>query len=439
MDQGRGSRGTGIRGVAVRPHPSGERNRWIVAVRAGWRADGKPNRAHRVFYGTRGQAISFGVGLRQELLGAPAAPGRLTVGRLFEDVWLPHKRAQADRDDRSPTTVDGYASQYRRYVAPFPISRLPLRRLDAPEGTALLLWWFSALAASRPLSPKTLHHALSTMRSALRHALQTGLISRDPFATFPRDAWPRLHRGRPSKRAIGSAGMVAVVEAFRGHELEAAVALAALGLRRGEILGLRIRGGEEDPDAGDLTLEGPEPRLRVRQVVVEVDGGHARVRRFPKSEASVRDLRLPGWAVPVLRAAKRRALEVYLGAGRGDEPQLLLFPSPGRHRNELGRWVGRGRAGDPTHPSVFSRRFRARLREAGVEGLSFEQVERVSPHALRHSFVSALINEAGMRAEDVQQLAGHASLTTTQAYRARDEEPAARAAEALDALLGRGG
>jgi integrase len=47
-----------------------------------------------------------------------------------------------------------------------------------------------------------------------------------------------------------------------------------------------------------------------------------------------------------------------------------------------------------------------------------------------------LINEAGMRAEDVQALAGHALLLTTQAYRALDEEPAARAAEALDVLLG---
>jgi integrase len=94
--------------------------------------------------------------------------------------------------------------------------------------------------------------------------------------------------------------------------------------------------------------------------------------------------------------------------------------------------VGKGNAGDPRHPGVLSRRFRARLREVGLDGFDSE---RVSPHGLRHSFVSSLINEAGMRAEDVQRLAGHALLVTTQQYRSEDEELAAAAAEALDAML----
>lgn len=46
------------------------------------------------------------------------------------------------------------------------------------------------------------------------------------------------------------------------------------------------------------------------------------------------------------------------------------------------------------------------------------------------------VNEVGMRAEDVQRLAGHADLKTTQGYRAEDPEPGARAAAALDELLG---
>jgi integrase len=424
--------GTGVRGVSVLRHPDGTRGKWSVTVRASYRADGKPNRQHFVFRGTRREALEAGIEAREKLRGMPTSPGRLTVADLFERSWLPHKRAQAERDERSPTTADGYASNYQRFVAPFPLARLPLRRLAAQDSSAVILAWFNALVESRPLSPKTQHHALSTLRSALKHAVYTGLLPRDPFATFPREAWPTLHRGRPSKRSVGSAGMAAVRRAFEGHELEAEVALMTLGLRRGEILGLRIRGGHEDPSNGDVSLDGEAPKVRIRQVVVEVEGRGARIRRFPKSDASVRDLRLPAWIVPVLRAAKRRALELQLAAGDRFEDHGLLFPSRGAHSDPVGRWVGSGIPGRPRFPNDLSRKFRKRLREVGLEGFD---PERVSPHALRHSFVSALINEAGMRAEDVQALAGHALLVTTQAYRALDEEPAAEAAAALDRLL----
>jgi hypothetical protein len=97
--------GTGVRGVSVLP--AGGIHKWKVQVHAGFRADGKPNRAHRVFTGTRKQALDFGIDLRNQLEAVPADPGKLTVGGLFETLWLPHKRAQADRNDRSPTTVDG--------------------------------------------------------------------------------------------------------------------------------------------------------------------------------------------------------------------------------------------------------------------------------------------------------------------------------------------
>jgi len=424
--------GTGVRGVSVLPDPSGDRNTWSVTVRLGHRADGKPNRRHFVFRGPRRAAVEAGIAARETIRGTPTTPGRMTVADLF-DTWLAHKRAQAERDERSPTTADGYASNYRRFVASTPLARLPLRRLAGEDSTAIILGWFNALVESRSLSPKTQHHALSTLRSALKHAVYTGLLPRDPFATFPKEAWPRLHRGRPSKRSVGSAGMAAVRHAFEGHELEAEVALMTLGLRRGELLGLRIRGGDEDPTNGDVSLDGATPRVRVRQVVVEQDGGRSRIRPVPKTDASVRDLHLPAWTVPILRAAKRRALEVYIAAGRSDEPDLLLFPSRGRHLNAAGRSVGKGNPGDPRHPGVLNRHFRARLREVGLDGLDSE---RVSPHGLRHSFVSSLINEAGMRAEDVQRLAGHALLVTTQQYRSEDAEPAARAAQALDALLG---
>jgi integrase/recombinase XerD len=100
-----------------------------------------------------------------------------------------------------------------------------------------------------------------------------------------------------------------------------------------------------------------------------------------------------------LNDAARKALAAHLAAVGDDEAQASgaspwLFPSSG------GEHLTRQR---------FGQELKALALQAGIEP------SRVSPHVLRHAFASHLL-ERGADLRTVQQLLGHADISTTQIY-----------------------
>jgi integrase/recombinase XerD len=111
-----------------------------------------------------------------------------------------------------------------------------------------------------------------------------------------------------------------------------------------------------------------------------------------------------------------RANRVLRIIGKGNKERLVPLPQPvldalgqvwRAHRNH--RWLFPNRHGDaPVNQRVLSDSFAAAASAAGIQ-------RRVTPHALRHSYATRLI-ENGVDIRIVQILLGHASITSTAIY-----------------------
>jgi len=108
--------------------------------------------------------------------------------------------------------------------------------------------------------------------------------------------------------------------------------------------------------------------------------------------------------------------------GKGSKERLLPVGEPAQIA--LRRYSERGRqalAGDPREQALFLSKSGRRLSNSDVTrrlGLWVREAALaggVSPHALRHSFATHLL-EGGADLRTIQELLGHASISTTQVY-----------------------
>ncbi len=121
--------------------------------------------------------------------------------------------------------------------------------------------------------------------------------------------------------------------------------------------------------------------------------------------------------------------------GKGDKERRVPLPRPMlddlrrlwlTHRNE--RWLCPDRLGTgPVSKNALWRTFRLCVRAAGIK-------RQVSPHALRHSYATRLL-ENGVETRVVQILLGHVNITTTAIYMHLTEPTRASLKSILDKLM----
>jgi integrase/recombinase XerD len=126
-------------------------------------------------------------------------------------------------------------------------------------------------------------------------------------------------------------------------------------------------------------------------------------------------LRISEAATLEIGAIDRANLQLRI-IGKGDRERLVPLPQPvldglralwKTHRDP--RWLFPNRSGaGSANPQVLRRTFQDAARAAGI-------TRRVTPHALRHSYATRLL-ENGVDTRVVQILLGHAHIATTAIY-----------------------
>jgi integrase/recombinase XerD len=291
--------------------------------------------------------------------GPAPAVGALTVAlRTYLD-HLVVERGLADN------TLKSYRRDLRRYVA-FLADRGvgELSAVDEQTVAQFLAHLREGDEAHPPLSSGSAGRAVVAVRGFHRFAVRDGLAEGDPAAAVrPPAPAKRLPKALPLadiERILEAAGAPGTALALRDRAL--LELLYACGARISEAVGL---------DVDDLDLETSTVLLRGK-------GGKERVVPFGS---------LARGALEAYLVRGRRALSA---AGQGT-PALFLNARGGRLSRQSA-WTVLVRAAE----------------RAGVTA-------EVSPHTLRHSFATHLI-DGGADVRVVQELLGHASVTTTQVY-----------------------
>ena len=287
----------------------------------------------------------------------------------------------------SPHTVRAYESDVSQFLDFLPVHNGRRREAQQPADcdVGAIRSFLAELYRTRR-SRKTSARKLASVRAFVRYLRREGLVEGDPGALV---ATPRVEDTLPAHLDIDEMSRL----------LEMPDLAAPLGRRDRAMLELMYASGLRLSELVGLDLD--HVNLSGRMVRVRGKGGKERV-------------------VPFNHSAER-ALRAYLK----DRPDL--------EREALRQRAGPGRPAPKDPPARPAARRSAasgplflNFRGGRLSGRSVDRLLRryvsmcsarfgISPHALRHSFATHLL-ERGADLRSIQELLGHAQLSTTQRY-----------------------
>jgi len=264
----------------------------------------------------------------------------------------------------SENTLDAYARDLRRFLV-----FLEGKGVRTPGDVAHThLREYTYHLKDRPLAPTSIRRAQSALRTYFRFLVGEELIGEDPTERLevPR-TWRRLPGvlSRPDVERLVESPDPGRPLYWRDRSI--LELLYATGMRVTELVGLRMTS------------------LDLVEGLCLVFGKGSKERMVPIGR-------------PAIRATGRYLQHVRPGLDRGRGEGRVLLNAKGRPLTRMAVWKVVSEAG----------------RRAGIE-------KRVSPHTLRHTCATHLI-EGGADLVAVQELLGHADISTTQIYTHLDRQ-----------------
>lgn len=255
-------------------------------------------------------------------------------------------------------TLQAYRRDLARLRAFADAADTPVDRLTRPGLEA-----FVRDAMAGGLAPSSVARLVASTRGLFAFLQRSGTLEANPAIELHA---PRMFAGLPSLLSIEEVDALLAapdVSTPRGLRDRALIeVLYATGLRVSELVGLRLTD------------------LRLDQGYVQCLGKGSKSRIVPLGDEAA------SWVRRYLGESRPRLLP------RGESPWLFVNARGGGRLSRSGFW----------------RLLRAYGLAAGVRG-------RLSPHVLRHSFATHLL-ERGADLRAIQMMLGHADLSTTQIY-----------------------
>jgi len=213
----------------------------------------------------------------------------------------------------------------------------------------------------------------AVLRNALNEAMREELIMRN-VATLVRIPAPRYKTGR----SLAVEQVKHLLRSVEGHRLQPLYLLAAtMGLRRGELLGLRW--DDLDLDRGVLRIDTTVQRVNGQLIIDE----------GAKSDESEEPVPIPEMTWVALLDHQQAQMKEREAAGQRWQDHGLVFPSA---------------VGTPMEPRNLNRHFEGLRERAGLG--------KVRLHDLRHTMVTLLM-DLGVPPHIVRAIARHSDVDLT--------------------------